>query len=585
MQQIFLLLVLVFLVYGLIRDIWRPSMLFFLALLLLTSAGIIAPDEMLSGFSNSQIATVVLLLIIGNIINQTTIIPALFDKVFHAANTYRRFLSRLMLTVGATSPFMNNTPLVAMLIPYVHDWGQRHGVPPSKLLIPLSYATIAGGMITIFGTSTNLIVNGLLQADQLPVFELFDFAPVGIVVTLFVWAYMMLIGHRLLPTKRDPLNVVKEETLSYVTEVAIDKKSPLRGKTILECASYFKDVNIIGIWRGARIKTPVVGNEVLEPGTNLLVKGDREAIAHLLENTPGIKLPQVPHSDGDSLDLVEVVVSYNSSLAHKTIAETNFKNLYDAQIIAVHRPEENIHSGLSEVVVQPGDVFMVLASPTSLQKFAETTDFYIINREPRPQRIGGWKAWAVGLSFAFILLLNTLGVSSLFVLCLWLGGFYYILRVTSFRTMQRLLDVDLILVLAFSIGLGKAIDNSGLAETVAAHISLNAGSLGVLGSLAAIYLLANVLTQLVSNAASATIVYPIAISVAQLSGADPGMYAMTVAFAASLDFSTPIGYQTNLMIYGPGGYKFTDYLRVGVPLNLSLMVIVLGCIGWMYGLF
>jgi di/tricarboxylate transporter len=151
--------------------------------------------------------------------------------------------------------------------------------------------------------------------------------------------------------------------------------------------------------------------------------------------------------------------------------------------------------------------------------------------------------------------------------------------------MQRLLDVDLILVLAFSIGLGKAIDNSGLAETVAAHISLNAGSLGVLGSLAAIYLLANVLTQLVSNAASATIVYPIAISVAQLSGADPGMYAMTVAFAASLDFSTPIGYQTNLMIYGPGGYKFTDYLRVGVPLNLSLMVIVLGCIGWMYGLF
>jgi di/tricarboxylate transporter len=160
-------LVLVLLVTGLVREIWRPSMLFFLALLVLTSIGAISPDEMMSGFANTQIATVVLLLIIGNVINQTTIIPALFDRLFKYAKSYRGFMSQMMLTVGSSSAFMNNTPLVAMLIPYVYNWGKKNNISPSKLLIPLSYATIAGGMITVIGTSTNLIVNGLMESDGL----------------------------------------------------------------------------------------------------------------------------------------------------------------------------------------------------------------------------------------------------------------------------------------------------------------------------------------------------------------------------------------------------------------------------------
>ena len=578
-------LLLVLLVTGLVREIWRPSMLFFLALLVLTSLGAISPDEMMSGFANTQIATVVLLLIIGNVINQTTIIPALFDRLFKFAKSYRSFMSQMMLTVGGSSAFMNNTPLVAMLIPYVYNWGKKNNISPSKLLIPLSYATIAGGMITVIGTSTNLIVNGLMESDGMKPFSLFAFAPIGIVVTIAVWLYMVLVGHKILPDKTDPLQVVKDASKSFIAEVVIEKNSPLSGSTLMESIHFFQKVLVATIHRSGRTISPVEPGEVLQAGDHLILKGTTEAITQLLSGTAGIRVPQMKAYDPiQDFDLVEIVVSYNSSLAHKTLKDTKFRSIFGGNIVAIHREDENILTGVDEVVIAPGDVLMVLAGPDALKKFKETPDFYVISKVSQERRIGGWKSWAVGGGFLFILALNTAGVANLFTLCLWLGGFYYLLRVTSFRAVQRSLDVDLMLVLAFSIGLGKAIKNTGLADTAALAVNDWFGQFGVVGALVGVYLLSNILTQLISNAASATIAYPVAVATAQIFGADVTAFVMTVAFAASLDFSTPIGYQTNLMVYGPGGYKFTDYMRVGIPLNLGLLVIVITMICWMYGI-
>jgi di/tricarboxylate transporter len=585
-QQWMVGIVLVLLVAGLVRDVWRPSMLFFLALLVLTTVGAISPEDMMSGFANTQIATVVLLLIIGNVINQTTIIPALFDRLFKYSRTYRKFLNQMMLTVGTSSSFMNNTPLVAMLIPYVYNWGKKNGVSPSKLLIPLSYATIAGGMITVIGTSTNLIVNGLMESDGLQPFPLFAYAPIGIVVMLVVWLYMTLVGSKLLPDNTDPIQVVRDESKPFIVEVLIEESSPLVGKTIEEASAFqLKGLFVVAILEENEVTTPVEPERVLHAGARLVVKGSKELVAKMLSGEMGVHLPQVKRFDpGADLKIVEIAVSYNSSLSHKQVRNTKFRSIYGGSILAIHRPDENILTRVDEVVINPGDVLMVIAGKDALKKFRETTDFYVISEESPEQRIGGWKAWAVGGSFLFILLLNTIGWANLFTLCLWLGGFYYLLRVTNFRSVQRTLDIDLILVLALSIGLGKAIKNTGLAEVAAAAMNEWFGQFGVVGALVGVYLLANVLTQLISNAASATIAYPIAVATAQVLEADISAFIMTVAFAASLDFSTPIGYQTNLMVYGPGGYKFTDYMRVGIPLNLGLLVLVVGMICWVYGL-
>ncbi len=577
--------IIMLLVTGLVREIWRPSMLFFLALLLLTTIGAITPDEMMSGFSNTQIGTVVLLLVIGNVINQTTIVPALFDRLFKYAKSYKSFMSQLMLTVGTSSALMNNTPLVAMLIPYVYNWGKKNNISPSKLLIPLSYATIAGGMITVIGTSTNLIVNGLMESEGMEPFSLFAFAPIGVVVMVVVWLYMVFIGNKILPDKTDPLQVVKDESKSFIAEVVIGEDSPLHGSTLIESTQFFQKVLVVTIHRSGRIISPVEPDEVLQKGDQLILKGTTEAITKMISGTAGVHIPQMKAYDPiQDFDLVEIVVSYNSSLAHKTLKDTKFRSIYGGNIVAIHREDENIMTGVDEVKIEAGDVLMVLAGPDAMKKFKETADFYVISKVSQERRIGGWKSWAVGGSFLFILTLNTVGLANLFTLCLWLGGFYYLLKVTNFRTVQRSLDVDLVLVLAFSIGLGKAIKNTGLADTAAQAMNDWFGQFGVVGALVGVYLLSNVLTQLISNAASATIAFPVAIATAQVFGADVMAFAMTVAFAASLDFSTPIGYQTNLMVYGPGGYKFMDYMRVGIPLNLGLLVIVITMICWLYGI-
>ncbi len=577
--------IIILLVTGLVREIWRPSMLFFLALLLLTTIGAITPDEMMSGFSNTQIGTVVLLLVIGNVINQTTIVPALFDRLFKYAKSYKSFMSQMMLTVGTSSALMNNTPLVAMLIPYVYNWGKKNNISPSKLLIPLSYATIAGGMITVIGTSTNLIVNGLMESEGMKPFSLFAFAPIGVVVMVVVWLYMVFIGNKILPDKTDPLQAVKDESKSFIAEVVIGEDSPLHGSTLIESTQFFQKVLVVTIHRSGRVISPVEPDEMLQKGDQLILKGTTEAITKLISGTAGVHIPQMKAYDPiQDFDLVEIVVSYNSSLAHKTLKDAKFRSIYGGNIVAIHREDENIMTGVDEVKIEAGDVLMVLAGPDAMKKFKETADFYVISKVSQERSIGGWKSWAVGGSFLFILALNTVGLANLFTLCLWLGGFYYLLRVTNFRAVQRSLDVDLVLVLAFSIGLGKAIKNTGLADTAAQAMNDWFGQFGVVGALVGVYLLSNVLTQLISNAASATIAFPVAIATAQVFGADITAFAMTVAFAASLDFSTPIGYQTNLMVYGPGGYKFLDYMRVGIPLNLGLLIIVISMICWLYGI-
>ncbi len=584
-QQWFVAGVIILLVAGLVRDLWRPSMLFFIALTLFTAFGILTPEEMMSGFANSQIATIVLLLIIGNVINQTTIIPSLFDRLFKYAKSYKAFLAQMMLTTGASSAFMNNTPLVAMLIPYVYNWGKKNNIAPSKILIPLSYAAIVGGMITIIGTSTNLIVNGLLESDGLTPFRLFDFAPIGIVVMVVVFAYMMLFGTRLLPDNRDTLQTLIEESKPFIFEVEIKKESPLHGSS-LEAAggAWLNGVFVMAVFN-ERLISPVDPKYVFRSGDRLILKGSTEIIGELIASNVGVKVPHLKkYNTEESMDLVEIVVSYNSSIANKSIKESNFRNIYGVPVVAIHREDGIILNSIGNEVIRHGDVLVVHADKNALARLQETTDFYIISNIPTERRIGGWKSMVVGISFLVAILLNSLELLNLFTLCILLALLYFSLGVAHFQEIQRTLDFDLVIVLALSIGLGKALTNSGLADKMAFFLTEFFGSTGVIGALVGVYLLANVLTQLISNAASATIAYPVGIAAAHIFNTDPLAFAMTVAFASSLDFSTPIGYQTNLMVYGPGGYKFTDYMKVGIPLNLGLLVIVVTMICWIYNI-
>lgn len=587
LEIILVLLVILFLIYSLYTDLARPVIIFFVAVVTLFTFRIIDTKDLLSGFANEQIAVVLLLIILSDIIQKAGILDLLFQKIFTDRLTYKGFLSRTLPGVAGISAIVNNTPLVAILMPHVYHWAKKINVSPSKVLIPLSYVTILGGTITLMGTSTNLVVNGFVIDAGMPPLGIFDFSLVGIPVTIAGLIFLFFIGSRLLPDRKDALSEFTRKSREYMVEAQVSESSQHVGKTV-ESAGLrnLRGLFLIEISRNEQKITPVSPKEVIQERDILIFAGATETIIDLLKSPQEFILPKHSYMAGaEGAEIVEIVVSSESALIGKTVKETNFRAKYDAAILAVNRNGEKISGKIGEMKLQGGDLLLVVAGKDFIARSEEAQDFHIISKLRELRHISTPGMWALGMGLVLAFLLPALGIMNLFQTLLILMCLIILMKIVKLGDLKKGMDIELYVILALSLALGRAISKSGadimFADSI---ISLFRPFNSAVAVLFGIYLVTNILAMLVTNKAAVAITFPIAIASAIKLGVDPKPFILAVAFAGCAEFMTPYGYQTNLMVYGPGGYKFRDYIRVGWGLSLLFMIICVTVLGYAYAL-
>ncbi|HIO73443.1 MAG TPA: SLC13 family permease, partial [Flavobacteriales bacterium] len=354
-------IIIVILLVTLYKEWTWPALALFVAVIILTVAGVLSPKEALSGFANEQLAVIVMLLLMSDIVKQSSLVNKLFDLIFKGTRTTNGFVARMMAYVAVSSAFFNNTPLVAMMMPYVYNWSKKNKVSPSRILIPLSYAAILGGCLTLVGTSTNLIVNGMAIDAGFESLKVFDFIYVGLPMLLIGVMYILLFGKKLLPDREDVIEDFVKSAREYLIEARVKPGSPLIGRTIVDAKlRHLEGVFLVEILRRNKLITPVTPHEVLEEDDTLFFTGATGAIGDLTSPSMGLSLPEAADIPEAGKSIVEIVISHNSRLMGGKIQDSDFRGKFDGSILAVHRNRENLSGKIGEIVLRAGDVLLVL---------------------------------------------------------------------------------------------------------------------------------------------------------------------------------------------------------------------------------
>ncbi len=565
-----------------------PAFTFLIGIVVLGIFGILTPKEILSGLANEQIMVIILLLLLGDIIRKSNLIDRLFDKAFRKATTYRGFMTRMIAIVAGFSAFLNNTPLVAIMIPYVHNWSKRNNYAPSKLLIPLSYAAILGGCATLIGTSTNLIVNGMVT-DQLIVpglkpLGMFDFTIVGLPMIIIGSIYLILFSNKLLPSKKDVISDFSAQTREYLVEAMVKTNSKFVGKTIENAGlRNLKGLFLAEILRKEKRISAVSPYEVVREEDILVFAGDTKTIAEMVNADVGLELTQIGmFSRKTHTEVLEIVVSHNSTLIDKTVRESGFRGKYDAAILAIHRNGERISGKIGQVKLKAGDVLLLLAGDDFAKRSADTHDFYLISKVREFRKLEWYQTVALFGGTALAITLSALGVISLFMALIILLIIIQLLGITSPKDIAKSIDFNLGIIIALSLALGTAMVKTGMAHIVANFIISVFKPFGPYGLLFGIFLITNVMASYITTQVAAVLIFPISVTAAINLGLPPIPFILIVSFAAAANFLTPIGYQTNLMVYGPGGYSFKDYFKIGLPLTIIYMFVAVTILYYAY---
>jgi len=568
---------------ALVRNIGPADMVLWAGTILVTLPGIVAPQQVLSGFADPGLLTVAALFVVSGGLRETGALDRIGARMFGGARTERGVVLRIAPQVAALSAFLNNTAVVAMLMPVLGDWCRKHRISPSRLMMPLSFATILGGMCTLIGTSTNLVVNSLMVEAGLAPMSLFELAAVGVPATVVGIAYLVVLGGRLLPDRKDLLEQIGESAREYLVEMRIEPGCPLAGKSVEQAGlRRLPGLFLIEIMRAGRVVAPVEPDEVLLAGDHLTFAGVVQTIVDL-ERIPGL-VPVAEDRSAQSAEqkrqrrYCEAVVSATSPLVARNIRDANFRALYNAAVIAVHRGGERLKGRIGDIVIHAGDTLLLQTGPHFAAANRNNPDFYLVSgiEEARPVRHER-SLVAFGLLGVLVLLLllgERLGITTV-VAAFLVAGAMIATRCISAADARRTVNLDVLLTIAAAFGLGRALEASGAAAAIADVVVRWTGGWGPTAALAAVYLVTVCFTTLITNNAAAVLAFPLAMAVAREAGVDPRPLALTVALGASASFATPTSYQTNMMVYGAGGYRFTDFVRVGLPLNLLLLILTL----------
>jgi di/tricarboxylate transporter len=552
-----------------------------IALLIIGSlvlTGVISPEEGVAGFSNPATLTVAFMFVISAAILKTgslQYVAGLLTRTFR--NHYQRGVILLMVVVSAVSAFINNTPVVAVMIPVTTQIAKNSGRAASKLLIPISYASIFGGTCTLIGTSTNILVNGIAVQNGLESFGMFEFTPLGLCFVLVGSLFMIVVGQRLLPSRKENTQEDLEDTLiDYLAEVEIMKKSELANSTILASPLVKElDMEILELRRNATIMNLPQGDTIMREGDILKVRCNLAKLKQLKDQLKVKLMPFDDHDDdgpAEHASFVELVIPSNSELEGKTLREFDFRRRFRAAPLAIRQREEVVHDQLQDVKLKAGDVILAEMKTHYLDQWKtsardQNLPFMILSKEGI-LNFNRKQFWLVATIIFSVIFLASTGLVPIVISTL-LGVCALVLSGTmTMKEVYRSVQWPIVFLLAGALSLGVAMSNSGLALSIANTITESFSDYGPIVILSCIYLLTSLLTEVMSNNATAALIAPIAIATAAKLGVSPAPFLIATMFAASASFMTPIGYQTNTMIYAAGGYRFRDFFKVGVWLNL-----------------
>jgi len=562
-MEIFVALSIVVLLLLLAQNKVNPAILFFGLVLMYYVFNLIEIKSMLNNFTNTSLVTLLLLLIVSIVIEKTTFISTISNKIF--SKSYNKSLLKMSFFVSFFSAFLNNTAVVASMISVIQ---QNKFHAPSKLLLPLSYAAIFGGTITLVGTSTNLIVNGFVIERGLEPLNLFDFIYVGIPIAIFGGMTLLFVA-RFLPEIKN-----EAEKREYFIEAKVATTSKMIGKSILEN----KLRNLEHLFLNEVIRdnyniSPVDPSEILQADDILIFSGDVKQI-EILNHFDGLILE---HNKHEAKNLVEVIVSHESNLINQRVKESNFRTKFDASIVSIKRGNEKLSTSIGNIVLEMGDNLILAVGKAFYKRDNLKKNFYILGDIGIQKKLSFFQSMLVVVSFLFVLLLSLLNILTLINGLFMLLAFYLIIGFLNLQEIKRRFPYDLVIIIGSALGIASVMIDSGVANTLANFLNSSFGSFGVYGSFISIYLLTFLLTEIITNNAAAALSFPIAYVTATNLGVDITPFIFAVAYGASASFMTPYGYQTNLMVSSIGGYSFKIFLKSGILVSIvySLIAIIL----------
>ncbi len=593
-ESIFVIVGICAMVVALLMDKMRPGITIFSVAVAFMAAGVISADELAAGFSNQGVLTIAMLFLLSEGVRRSGALDLFVSNVFpsNLAKGRPRVLARILPSVAALSAFLNNTAIVVIFAPIIKRWGEKVGISPKKLLIPLSYATIMGGLCTLMGTSTNLVVHGMMIESGYEGFTMFELSRIGLVIAVVGIVYLILFGEKMLPG--DSANECEQHRVDdkeYIYEVLIPESSPFVGESVV--SSHLKDIpmfRVSCIRRGGRLLKPSSGEYTIQAHDTLLLAGRSDCIDIIIA-TKGLELPSMQGTHmrefaKRATTQVEVVLSNRCPGVGKSIKEFNFFNHYHAVVLAIHRNGKVVTSGIGSHVLQNGDTLVLMTDGNFAKTWSESSAFYLIAETGDiPLAPSDTKRW-IGTALLLLMLLGaTLGKM---LLPMRLGGEYDMFYFVAFtmvimaifglfpaKRYTKFIGWDILIAIASAFAISKAMINTGVSEGIASFIIDSTQRSGAIGALILLYLFTMILTELITNSAAVALAFPVAVSLSEILGVNSMPLFVAICVAASSSFASPIGYQTNLIVQGMGGYRARDFLRVGLPLNLIIMIISL----------
>ncbi|WP_375740494.1 SLC13 family permease [Pseudomonas boanensis] len=570
---------LVWVLYAFVREKWSPDVVVAIAVATLLAAQQLTPHDVLGVLSNSAPVTIACMFVLSAALERTGCIDALGNWLGDlVGDSPTRVLAGLMITALVVSAFLNNTPVVAILTPVAIALAKRASSSPSKLLIPLSYATVLGGMLTMIGTSTNILVDGVARKAGLEPFGMFEITPAALAFCAVGFIYLMLFSWRLLPDRETLSKQLRPDLgRTFMSELLVPHDSPVIGRTISEAnLNGGSGLKVLKIFRDELEITEPAHDTALAAGDLLVLHGQVKDVVDLRESN------KLTFNRGEAFETVsshdvivaEAIVGRSSRYSNRPMRDLDLTARYGIAVLAVHRQDENVQGNLDDFQLQFGDVMLVEGTPAQIKRFADNGDLISLNavqerayrRDKAPIAILATLAVVVLSAFSFMPIEGLAIIACATVLatrCLDVDDAY---KAVDWKVLSLIFGM-----LAISI----AMDNVGLIDLVVAKTMAAIPNASPLVMLGFVYLLTTILTEILSNNAVAVLVTPIAIGIAQSLGLDPRPFVVAVMFAASVSFATPIGYQTNTFVYNAGGYRFSDFMRIGIPLNILMVVVAM----------